>query len=302
MLSYDMKKLFKNKIITIVTFVVLIVLGFTYLTPLFYALSNSFKDLADIINPFVTWIPTNPTLENYQKLLTTGIVGTSKTLLYTIFYVTTASVLQTISCAIVGYGFANYNFRFKKVFMALLLAIFILPDQVLMTPTYVLFGKLGLTNTLFAFFVPAALAQGLNSSIFILIFYAFFSAIPKDIYESAKMEGATNFVIFRKIIVPLVQGAINITFVLSFVWYWNETYLASVFYQSMPSYTLTIYGRLTTILSTVVDTQMNMQEFPVYDGLKAATIVLLVIPLLIFYFIFQRRFTQSIENSGITGQ
>lgn len=300
--TYDLKKNIRNKSLAIISILVLVVLGFTYLAPLFYALSNSFKDLDDIINPFVTWIPTNPTLDNYSQLLSTGVMGTIKTLLYTIFFVTTVSALQTISCAVVGYGFANYNFKFKKLFLALLLVVFILPDQVIMTPTYVLFGKLGLTNTMFAFFVPAMLGQGINSSIFILIFYAFFAAIPKDIYESAKMEGASNFIIFRKIIVPLVQGAINITFILSFVWYWNETYLASVFYQNMPTYTLTIYGRLTTILSAVVDTQMNMQEFPVYDGLKAATIVLLVIPLLIFYFAFQKRFTQSIENSGLTGQ
>ncbi len=302
MTSYDIKKAFRNKFIRIGSLVILIVLGFTYITPLLYALANSFKSLEDIINPFVTWIPTDFTLENYQKLLTTGFGGFLKTLLYTIFFVTSVSIMQTISCAFIGYGLANYNFKLKKLFIVLLLVIFILPEQVLMTPTYVLFGKLGLTNSMFAFFVPALLGQGINSSIFILIFYAFFAAIPKDIYESAKMEGASNFIIFRKIIVPLVQGAINITFILSFVWYWNETYLASIYYQNMPTYTLTIYGRLNTILNAVVDTQMNMQEFPVYDGIKAATIVLLVVPLLIFYFIFQRRFTQSIENSGLTGQ
>ncbi len=302
MITYDQKKSIRKKLISIATLSFLIVLGFTYLAPLFYALSNSFKNLNDIVDPFVNWIPTQPTFENYAQLLSGGFFDLIGMLGFTLFYVITASVLQTIACATIGYGFANYDFRFKKVFLVLLLVVFILPDQVVMTPTYVLFGKLGITNSLLAFFVPAALGQGINSSIFILIFYSFFAAIPKDIYESAKMEGATNFIIFRKIIVPLVQGAINISLVLSFVWYWNETYLAGVFYQNIPTYTLTIYGRLNTIQNAALEAQMSMQDLPVYDGLKAATVILLIIPLLIFYFIFQKRFKQSIENSGLTGQ
>lgn len=296
-LSYHTRK--KMKLITSKTIVYLFlsIFGFLLVFPLFQALSTSFKSLSDISDPTVNYIPKSLTLQNYQTIFESMNIWES--LFFSVVYAGGSALLQTISCAFVAYGLARYEFKFKKLIFVLIMLVFLIPPQTLMTPSFVLMGTLNLNDSLLAFFLPAILGQGIKSTIFILIFYSFFKAIPEDIYESAALEGAKPLDIFVKITLPLVRGAMVITFLLSFVWYFNDTYFADLYYRGINTLPL----KVASIISGILAKDPNkLIDVPIYDGLMSAGIIILIIPLIIFYFILQKQFKQGIENTGMTGQ
>jgi len=289
----------KGLIANIVIYSLLLGIGFVYLYPLIYMFVNSMKDLSDLLNPMVNWIPTRIFYGNYIKAL--KVLNYFPTL-YQTFYVTiVTSLAQLISSAIIGYGFARYNFPGKKLFFVLMIITFLIPQQVLMIPRFLMYQRLGMLKSVLSFFVPALLGQGLNQALFILIFYQFFSMIPKSIEEAAQIDGANDFKVFLKIAIPSAIPAFVITFVLSFVWYWNETYLTAIYFGDAIK-TLPIQ------LQKFVDTYQMM--FPsgtvitdrLNESVRMAGTLLTILPLLIVYFIVQKWLIESIDSAGITGE
>ena len=117
--------------------------------------------------------------------------------------------------------------------MALLIFSYILPSQVTMIPTYVLYSNMRLTGTIWAFVLPAAVANGLNAPIFILIFYQFFKQVPKVLIEAAQIDGAGYWKSFFRIAIPSAGPAILTVFLFCFVWYWNESYLTELYVKGI---------------------------------------------------------------------
>lgn len=296
-LTYGEKRKFKESVNKVIIFTILLVFSFSFVFPLFQAFFLSFFSSSDISNPYISYIPSDPTLQNYKDLFT-NFDFISK-LLFTIVYAGGSALLQTISCATVGYGLARFEFRGKRVIIGLIIAFFLVPQTVVMIQNYVLIGSMHINDTLLAFYVPSALAQGINSSIFILIFYSFFSRIPKDLYESAQLEGASPWTVFFNIVFPLVRGAIVITFVLTFVWYWNDGTMAPQYYRNIPTVSQSVNVQASSVIG---QTSEQFQKFPIYDGIKAAAVTSMVVPLIVFYLLIQRKFKESTIGSGVTGQ
>ena len=206
----------------------LIGIGFVYLYPLLYMGIYSLKNLDDILNPLVNWIPTQFYLGNYTKA--NEVLNFFPILFETLYVTVLPALAQTALAAVVGYGLARFDFPGKKVMFVLVLATFIIPPQVLLIPRYIFFNELNLLGSLNAFMLPALTGQGLNSAIFILIFYQFFRMLPNALIEAAQIDGAGAMRIFLTIAIPMAVPAIIISFLFSFVWYWNETYLASIYF------------------------------------------------------------------------
>ncbi|WP_240468542.1 carbohydrate ABC transporter permease [Gracilibacillus sp. YIM 98692] len=278
----------------------LIVIGFVYLYPLIYMGSYSFKSLEDLLNPLINWIPSTVYLENY--MIAFQVLNFFPTLGQTLYVTIIPSIAQTAIAAIIGYGFARYEFPFKKIIFGIVLITFIIPPQVLMIPRYVFFNELELIGSIFSFLLPALFGQGLNSTIFILIFYQFFRMMPKALEEAANLDGAGNFRVFLTIAIPMAVPAIIIAFLFSFVWYWNETTLASLY----------LGNELTTIpiqlekFSATFDELNNSQNSEgaqdINEGISMAGTLLSILPLLIVYIFTQRWFVEGVDRSGITGE
>ncbi|MEQ6377847.1 carbohydrate ABC transporter permease [Bacillaceae bacterium S4-13-56] len=275
----------------------LIGIGFVYLYPLIYMGSYSFKSLEDLLNPLISWIPSTFYTENYA--IAYKVLNLFPTLMETLYVTVIPALAQTAVAAIVGYGFARFDFPFKKLLFGLVLMTFIIPPQVLMIPRYVFFNELGLIGSVLSFLLPALFGQGLNSAIFILIFYQFFRMMPKALEEAAHLDGAGNLRIFFTIAIPMAVPAIIISFLFSFVWYWNETTLASLYFGN----------ELTTLpiqLEKFADTfgELNTTETAqnINEGISMAGTMLSILPLLIVYFFTQRWFVEGVDRSGITGE
>lgn len=284
----------------IVAYSLLIAVGFVFLYPILYMISNAFKDLGDLLNSSVNWIPTQFYTENIERAY--NVLDYVPTLLQTVVVAVLPSLLQMLHAAVVGYGFARYDFKGNKILLVLVVSTFVIPPQVTVIPRYILFNQLGLLGSIASYLIPASLGQGINSAIFILIFYQTFRAIPLALIEAARLDGAGEFKIFTKIGIPMASSAFIISFLFSLVWYWNETYLASIYFGGALT-TLPLELQRFAAQYESMFTGANAQGIGgINEAIELAATLLSILPLLIIYFISQKWFVESIDRSGITGE
>ncbi len=297
------KKLFKSRIGELSTFskvviyTLLISIGFVYLYPILFMISNSMKSQQDLINPMVNWIPMNLYFGNYEKAF--KVLNYFPTLFESMLITVLPALIQTAVTSFIGYGFAKYDFKFKKTLFVLVLMTFVIPVQVYMIPRYVMFFEFNLLENPLAIILPALFGQGLNSAIFILIFYQFFRMIPKSINEAAEIDGAGPYYIFFKINVPLAVPAFITSFLFSLVWYFNETYIASLFLGAKYS---NLQFKLASFVSEFEAMYSSEQLIMINEGIRLAATLLTILPMLIVYFTIQRWFVEGVEKTGVTGE
>ena len=175
-----------------------------------------------------------------------------------------------------------------------------------------LYNELNLVGSLLTLVLPALFGQGFFSAIFVLIFHAFFTQIPRSLDESARVDSAGELKIFVWIGIPLSLPTIVTTFLFSFVWYWNDTYRNSLF-MSDPS--LGSAGGLSTILIQLNDFETSylrlagievgdlaVNQFIQSEVVTMAGTMICILPLIILYFLLQKNFKNTIERTGITGE
>ena len=288
----------------IVVYALLICIGFIYLYPIFYMIATSFMNTEDILDSSVKWIPSSFYLDNYKAAASS--MDFIPSFLKGIIIAGVPTILNVIVCMIVGYGFARYEFKGKKIFLGLLLMTYILPSQVTMIPTYVHFNNLKILGTLWTFILPALFGNGLNSAIFILIFYQFFKQVPKVLMEAAYIDGAGHFKAFLKIAIPSAGPAILTVALFSFVWYWNESYLTELYVQglSTKSNWTNLVIKLKDFASRSFSDRVEVGDSAVSlnESVRMAATNLSILPLTIMYLILQKYFVESIDRTGITGE
>jgi multiple sugar transport system permease protein len=272
----------------------LLLFGFIYVYPFLYMIAYSFMDENDVVNPLVKFIPTHLVIDNYVAAVKT--LNYNKNLWLSLGISFVPSFLQCVSCSLIAYALSRFHFPGKKVLAALILLTFIVPTQITMIPTVITLTKIKIIDTLWSYVALAGSGQGLRSAIFILIFYQFFNQIPKSVEESAKIDGANPFVIFFKIGIPTARPAYLLTFLLSFVWYYNETTLTTIY---LGNDLTTLVSQLLVFKSTyeALYTGKNINE-----AVYMAGSLMTILPLVVIYFISQRFFVEGIDKAGITGE
>jgi len=281
----------------IVIYTLLISFSYIYLYPVLFMFVNSFMSVNDLINPGIKWVPTALEYSNYTRAF--AVLKLPDSIFETTSYVLKVTVSVTISSAIIGYGFAKFNFPLKNVMFALMLATFILPSQVTMVANMVVFRNLGLMSTQNAMIYPAILGQGVNAAIYILIFYQFFKTIPQVLMESAEVDGASQLRIFLRIAIPLAIPSFIIVFLFSFVWYWNETVITSLYVGN----TITLPLKLAQFRGTYIELfPSGSPGSALNEAIILAGNMVTILPLLLLYFVAQRYFVESIDRTGITGE
>lgn len=284
-------------VFTVIIYVLLIAIGFVYVYPMLYMISNSLKSPSDIINPMINWVPSEFFLGNYQSAF--KVLNYFETFGKSLYITLLPALIQTVVTSVIGYGFATFNFKFKKMWFVLVLLTFIIPPQVYMIPRFVMFFRLYLYRTPFAIILPAIFGQGLNSAIFILIFYQFFKMIPKALNEAAEIDGESPLYIFFGMAVPLSAPAYITSFLFGLVWYWNETYISSLFLDSSDA---NMQLKLANFVSEYSQMGGSEQLVMLNEGVRLAATLLIILPMIIVYFTMQRWFVEGVEKTGITGE
>lgn len=298
-----------------VIYIMLVSLGFIYLYPILHIAVNSLKSLPDLLDAAVQWIPTQITLDNYTDAI--EVMKVSETLPVTIMVSLLPALAQTASCAVIGYGFARYRFPGRRLLLGLVLVTFIVPPYVLMIPTYMMYSSFEILGTIGTAVYPALLGQGMKSALFILIFMQFYSLTPLSLDEAARVDGAGELRIFLRIALPLSVPALVVSFLFSFVWYWNETFFTSLYMggqhlgrtdaistllMELDRFEQSYMGYMQSLAGTWWAEGYNTGENVANEAIKMAATMVTMIPLLIIYLILQRQFVEGIDRTGITGE
>lgn len=284
-----------------VLYSLLVGVGFVYLYPILVMFTASAKDVYDLINPLVDWIPTKIHVDNYVRAW--AVLGGFETLISTIGFMLLISIAQTISSALIGYGFAKFDFPAKRIIFLLMIATFIIPDQVTFMPRYLIFRAYNMLRTIMPFLVPALFGQGIKNAIFILIFYQFFKRAPKALDEAAEVDGAGFLRIFASINLPAAIPGVIVVFVFSFVWHWNETYLAGLYFETSVRTLPLILERFTEYFTRMFPvSNASSALHRMNEALRMAATLICIAPLLIIYSIVEPKLVEGIDRSGITGE
>lgn len=287
-----------------VIYALLICIGFIYLYPIIYMISSSFMSLEDLLDSSIKWIPSALNLSNYAQAARS--MDFWKSLGQSILIAGIPTICNVVSCSLIGYGLARFEFPGKKIVLGIIIFSFVLPSQITMIPTYVLYSNMGILGTLWSFILPSLLGMGINGPIFILIFYQFFKQVPKVLIEAAQIDGAGYFKSFVRISLPSAVPAIITVTLFSFVWYWNESYLTEMYVHGV----MTSSGWTTLVIqldnfasnySSYANTATNAAT-SLNESISMAGTMLSILPLLLMYFVLQRYFVESIDRTGITGE
>lgn len=284
----------------VASYFILVGIGFIYLYPILYMAITSFLSPDDLVDPAVTWIPTQIYFGNFIKAF--NVLDFFRSFINSLYLSLGPAVLQTFSAAVIGYALGRFDFPLKKIWILLILATFIIPSQVTLVPRYMMFHSYKFINTPLPSFVPAIFGQGIKSTIFILIFYQFFRSYPKSFDEAAELDGAGKFKVFSKIALPMAGPAFVVSILFSFVWYWNETSQSGLFFGSAIR---TLPMKLGSFAAQYKNIYVKADEHTLdtlNEAISMAGTFLSIVPLLILYIMLQKQFIEGVERSGITGE
>ena len=260
-----------------------VTLGFVaVITPFVWMVLGSVKPEAELLRVPPTWWPETFTLENYRTLFGKGIFPRSffnSTLVAVV--VTTANI---VFCSMVGYALAKLNFRGKNLVFGLVMGTLMIPGMVTLIPLFVLVANLGLVDT-----YPGLMLPFLVTPFGVFLMRQFIIELPDDLLDAGRIDGASELRIFRQIILPLCGPGVATLGILTFLSTWNSFLWPLVVAQTQEHYTLPVALALFS---------KNQQVTPNY-GLLLAGATVVVVPVLIVFLIFQRRFIEGIATTGI---
>ena len=260
--------------------VILVTSALVALIPIVWLVLGSFKTPAELSERPPALLPDSWGLSNYTEALTRFDFPTY---LFNSVVVTVAATVLTLTInSMAAYALAKYNFRGKNGLFLLTLATIMIPLQVILIPVYQVVASLGMVNTLWGLIIPAAATP---TGVFILRQYML--SIPDELIEAARVDGAGEFRIFLRIVLPMCRPALAVVAILSIMWRWNDFLWPLVVAQSESVYTLPVaLARFTA-------------EETVPFNLIIAMSVVTILPVIILFLFFQRQIVTGIANTGI---
>ena len=288
-----------------------IIVGVCYviLSPVIGMFVNSISSDKDAYDPMVFCIPKQPTLEKYKRVILR--MDYWPTISRNIVYVLALTLVQVFVCSMVGYGFARFEFPFKKLLFGCVVVTIVLPVHTIMLPLYVTFrnfdplglmtalkgGAMNLMSTPWPMFVLSFLGCGLRSGFYIYIFNQFFRGLPKEIEEAAFVDGAGMWYTYFNIMLKNASPAVITVTVFSLVWQFNDTFYSNLF---LVSDKIVISKKISTLQAVIANEdkilELILQQFHMHAG-----IILILLPIVIIYLLLQRYFIEGVERSGIVG-
>ena len=277
------RQVWSARLSRIAPMVALIALAIVYLTPFVWMISTSLKTLPQSLASPPVIIP-NPIV---FKPFTDALTKMNYALAFrnTLIYAVPAVIGTVVSCSLVAYGFALVQWRGRNLVFLVVLATMMLPTQVTLIPLYVIYAKLGWINT----YLPLLVPTFLGSPFFIFLLRQFFLGMPKELIDAARLDGASELRILATIVAPLSAPALITVAILTFIDKWNDFYGPLIFLQKPELHPLS--------LAVQVFQTQHGTDWPV---LMAAS-VLVAAPLVVLYFVAQRKFIEGITLTGLKG-
>ncbi|MEL7977781.1 carbohydrate ABC transporter permease [Isoptericola sp. F-RaC21] len=257
------------------------------LFPLAWLVSASFKSSGEIFTTTSFW-PQEFTPANWTDALDGAGGLTFWQLLANSLILSTLTVIGNVaSCALAGYALARMRFRLRGPFFAFTIVTLMLPMHVVLIPQYIIFQQLGLIGTFLPLVLPKFLA---TEGFFVFLVIQFVRGIPRELDEAALVDGAGPYRTFFSVILPLIRPALITTAIFSFIWSWNDFFGQMIFLNKPETYTLQLGLRL------FIDQSSTSSYGPMF-----AMSVLALLPILLFFLVFQRYLVDGVATSGLKG-
>ena len=266
-------------------YILLILLAGLFLFPMIWMVVSSMKPEADVYKNLKGWEAFLPSLnpanwfKTYEEVLQRFSIVTY--MANSIFYAVTFAAGSILVNSLAGFAFARINFTGKKWLFGFLLALLIIPGETMLIPQFTIINSLGLVNNRLAVIIP-----GLASVLNIYLFRNFFIAIPEEIIESARIDGAGIVRIFFRIMLPMSKPAIATVGVLSFISCWNDYIWPLMVLTDSSKFSMQV------AITTINTTQ------PVYINQVMAVLTISTIPLILVYVLAQKYILQGLGGSG----
>ena len=270
----------RDRTLRLVLFIILAAIAVFFVVPYFWMISNSFKSKKEILMDPKHLIPVVFTLQGYKRVLFEAPFFSWLKNSVIITLSNTLAILFTST--LVGFVFSKFNFKLKNFLFWLLLASMMIPSQVTMIPSFILLSKMGLYNKIAAIIIPSFV-----SAFGIFLCRSFIDEVPREIIESAKIEGASNWRIYWRIILPMIKPAIGALAIFTFLANWNE-YLG-------PLLMLSSVKNMTLPLAL---TFFNDQRATDISATMAAS-ALIMVPVTLVFLALQKYFIKGIAMTGM---
>lgn len=266
----------------VLLYILLIIIGITMVVPFLWMISTSLKEQYDAIKIPPVWVPVPPRFENYVQVFTEQpMLQFMLNTLKIVFFVVLG---QLFFSSLAAYSFARIRFQGRSVMFFFYIGTLMVPAQVTLIPTYVIFAKANLIDTHFPLILPAFF-----SAFGVFLLRQFFISLPKEMEEAAEIDGCNPFTTYWRIMLPLVVPAMLTLGVFTLMNTWND-YLGPLIYLTSPEkYTMTLG---IAFFKGIYTTQWN---------LVMAGSVISVIPILAAYLCAQKYFIEGIAFSGVKG-
>src|SRR5690625_515383 len=262
-------------------------IGIIMIYPVLWMVSSSLKPEYLIFSDPVLW-PKELTFENYIKGWHAVKDTTFGLFFKNSFVISIIAVIgNVVTCSMAAYAFARMKFPLKSVLFALMIFTIMLPTHVTLVPQYVIFHKLEWINTILPLTVPKMLAV---DGFFIFLLVQFFRGIPRELDESATMDGCGPFRIYTHIILPLALPALLTTAIFTFMWTWDDFFSQILYLNTVDNFTVPLGLRL------FLDAEGQSSW-----GVLFAMSVLALTPIMTIFFFLQKQIVESIASTGVKG-
>jgi multiple sugar transport system permease protein len=260
------------------------VLALLFVAPFIWMLVSSTKTDLEVFRLPIQWLPASPTFNNYVTVWTgkyplTRYIGNS------LFIATLRVIGDILTASLAAYGFSRMRFKGRDLLFGLYVSTMILPSQMLLVPRFILFQYLHIYNTHWALILPGAFTV---FGTFLL--RQFLLTIPVDLTDAAKIDGASDFQIYSRVIMPLLKPALGSLAIIAFVWSWNEYETALVMLTSESIYTIPLG------MTKYFDDRGGFSPSLIMAGAVSATL-----PIFVVFLSMQRQFIETFSRSGIKG-
>ncbi len=268
----------------LVVYALLCIVAGLFVLPLVWMFSVSIKPPDELRHPNI--IPENPQLLAYQQVVRSDSFDFALYARNTLIIAALSLVGMVLASAIAAYGFARIQFRGRNLMFGICLATMMIPFPVIMVPQYIIFQKLGWVGTFLPLWVPAWFGAAFN----IFLLRQFFMGIPKDLEESAMLDGCSRWGCFWLIILPLSRPALAVVALFHCLAVWNDLVGPLIYLSHQEQFTLAL--GLQFLQSRAGDTPWNQL-------MAAATLIIL--PVVILFLFAQRTFIRGISTTGLKG-
>lgn len=273
----------KNILLNILLYTVLILISLFMILPFVWMLSTSFKLAQDIFAYPPQFIPDNPVWDNYKYVIFEK--GALRNLYNTAFIAILSTVATLFFTTLGGYGFAKFKFPGRDALFSFLLATMVIPGAVMLVPSFIIVRNIGWVDTPWALIIPGA-----ANAFGIFFFRQFISTISDDLIDAARIDGASEFGIYWRIILPIIAPAMTSMGLIFFMGSWNA-------YQG-PRIYLTSPAKF--VMTQAIMSMQGSAGFTAWGEYMALSVISLI-PLLILFLVFQRRIVEGIMAGAVKG-